>query len=158
MKMKITCLIAGFLLVFSFSRAQANDGDSLKAGVVNVVYKDPRIDMLGKKMGEFNTSLTNKAGVKMGRGYRLMVLSTTDRTQALSVRSRLLQRYPDQKVYITFQSPYIKLKFGNYPDKSEAEKYRKILSAANYVENNIYVVNEMIEIKVEKLELEEEEN
>lgn len=155
--MKITYLIALSLLVFSVGRAQANDGDSIKAGIVNVVYKDPRIDMLGKKMAEFNTSLTNKAGVKMGRGYRLMVLSTTDRAQAFALRSKLMQRYPDQKVYITFQSPYIKLKFGNFPEKSEAEKFRKVLAVSNYVENNIYVVNEMIEIKVEKMEIEEEE-
>lgn len=153
--MKITCLIGVFLLVISFSRAQANDGDSIKMGSVHVVYKDPRIDILGKKMADFNTSLTNKAGVKMGRGYRLMVLSTTNRAQALAVRSKLLQRYPDHKVYMTFQSPYIKLKFGNYPEKSEAERFRKMLAAANFVENNIYVVNEMIEIKVEKVDLEQ---
>lgn len=155
--MKITCLIAVSLLIFSVGRAQANVGDSLKTGSVNVVYKDPRIDMLGKKMADFNTSLTNKAGTKLGRGYRLMVLSTTNRAQALAVRSKLLARYPDQKVYMTFQSPYIKLKFGNYQEKSEAEKFRKMLAASNYVENNIYVVNETIEIKVEKIDLEEEE-
>lgn len=157
MKMKITCLVTASLLVFTFSKAQANDGDSLKMGSVNVVYKDPRIDMLGKKMAEFNAALTNKAGVKLGRGYRLMVLSTTDRTHALAVRSKLLQRYPNQKVYLTFQSPYIKLKFGNFVEKAEAEKFRTIMAASNYVENNIYVVNEMIEIKVEKVELEIEE-
>ncbi len=157
MNIKITCLIAFSLLVFSIGRAQANHSDSIRTGTVNVVYKDPRIDMLGKKMAEFNTSLTNKAGVKMGRGYRLMVLSTTDRAQAFALRSKLMQRYPDQKVYITFQSPYIKLKFGNFPEKSEAEKFRKMLAVSNYVENNIYVVNEMIEIKVEKMEIEEEE-
>lgn len=157
MKIKFTCLIAISLLVFSFTRAQANPGDSLKTGAVNVVYKDPRIEILGRKMAEFNASLTNKAGIKMGRGYRLMVLSTTDRAQALAVRSKLLQRYPDQKVYMTFQSPYIKLKFGNYPEKLEAERFRKMLSASSLVENNIYLVNEMIEIKVEKIDSEEEQ-
>lgn len=154
--MKITCLVFGCMMVFTFTRAQANVGDSLMTGTVKVVYKDPRIDILGKKMAEFNASLTNKSGVKMGRGYRLMVLSTTDRAQAFAVRSKLLQRYPDQKVYMTFQSPYIKLKFGNYTEKSEAEKFRKIVTASNLVENNIYLINEMIEIKVEKFELDED--
>jgi len=156
MKMKITYLITACLMIFMLTSAQANNGDSLKTGSVNVVYKDPRIELLGKKMAEFNASLTNKAGVKMGRGYRLMVLSTTDRAQALAVRSKLMARYPEHKVYMTFQSPYIKLKFGNYPEKAEAEKFRKVLAAANLVENNIYLVNEMIEIKVEKVEFEEE--
>ncbi|MEO5984145.1 MAG: SPOR domain-containing protein, partial [Ferruginibacter sp.] len=126
-------------------------------GVARVVVKDHRINILGKKMAEFNEVLsTNKTGYKMVRGYRLMLLSTSDRNQAMSARSKVLQLFPDQKVYMTFQSPFIKLKFGNFEDKSEAERYRKQVASLGIVQNNIYLVPDMVEVKVEKIELSEE--
>lgn len=152
---------AGFILLlvmgFTITRAQANTNDtlvvrdSLVEGVIQIVEKDERIDILGRKMAEYNEALASRpGGIKMGRGYRLMVLSTNDRNKAMSVRSRLLQIYPDQKVYMTFQSPYIKLKFGNFADKAEAERFRKQVANSGIVDNNIYLVNEMVEIRVEK--------
>jgi len=119
---------------------------------VQIVEKDYRIDILGKKMAEYNESLAARpGGIKMVRGYRLMLLSTNDRNLAMNVRSRLLSRYPEQKVYMTFQSPYIKLKFGNFADKNDAEKFRKQIASSGIVSNNIYLVNEMVEIRVEKV-------
>lgn len=149
--MKRTGFIVLLVMGFTITKAQANVNDSLVAGTVQVVVKDSRIDLLGRKMAEYNESLSLRpGGIRMVRGYRLMVLSTSDRNQAMAVRSRLLQQYPDQKVYMTFQSPYIKLKFGNFADKNEAERYRKQVSSSGIVDNNIYLVTEMVEIKVDK--------
>ncbi|MFZ4059481.1 MAG: hypothetical protein ACOYKE_15160, partial [Ferruginibacter sp.] len=75
---------------------------------------------------------------------------TTDRTYAMSIRSKLLQRYPDQKVYMSFQPPYIKLKFGNFAEKADAEKVKKELSDSKIITNNIYVVPENVELKGDK--------
>ena len=139
------------VLGFTMSKAQANASDSLVAGTVQILVKDPRIDMLGKKMAEYNEALASRPGsIKMVRGFRLMVLSSTDRNQAMAIRSKLLQRYPDQKIYMTFQSPYIKMKLGNFADKNEAERYRKQVASSGIVDNNIYLVPEMVEIKVDK--------
>lgn len=155
--MKRTGIIALLLIVFSITNAQANENDSLVAGTVQVILKDIRINMMGKKMAEYNEAAVSRVGgYKMVRGYRLMLLSTSDRSMAMSIRSKLLQQYPEQKVYMTFQSPYIKLKFGNFAEKSEAERYRKQVAAMGIISNNIYLVPEMIEIKVEKTVLTED--
>jgi hypothetical protein len=149
MNMRRTAFIILLVMGFTITKAQAND--SLVAGTVHIVMKDSRIDILGKKMAEYNEGLASRpGGIKMGRGYRLMVLSTTDRNQAMAVRSRLLQLFQDQKVYMTFQSPYIKVKFGNFADKEEAERYRKQIAATGVVSNNIYLVPETVEIKIDK--------
>lgn len=149
--MKRAGFIVFLLMGFMITRAQANTNDSLVAGTVQIVLKDNRIDILGRKMADYNEALASRpGGIKMGRGYRLMVLSTSDRSQAMAVRSKLLQQYPDQKVYMTFQSPYIKVKFGNFADKNEAERFRKTLSSSGMVSNNIYLVAETVEIKVDK--------
>ena len=127
--------------------AQKTGTDSLIKGIVTV-KKDPRIDVLGKKMAEYNESLSSK--LKMVNGYRLMLLSTNDRALALQLRSQLLQQYPEHKVYMVFQSPFIKLKMGNFTDRAEADKLRKQLLKAKVVSGNIYILPEQVESKQEK--------
>ena len=107
------------------------------------------METLGKKMSEFNEAMAESAA-RTAKGYRLMVLSTNDRNEAMNLRTRLLQLYPDQKVYMIFQSPYIKLKFGNFVEKKEAEKVKKHLNDNKIVTGNIYVLSEKIEVKPEK--------
>ncbi len=113
-----------------------------------IVHKDYRMDMLAKKEAEINEA--KEKGPRAGKGYRLMVLSTTDRQQAINVRSSLLQRFPDQKVYMSFQPPYVKLKFGNFIEKDEADRYRKNIKSAGIVATNVYLVPEIVEIKADK--------
>ncbi len=140
-------LVILFLSSVSCSMAQYGQPDSLVKGTITV-HKDARIDMLGKKMAEYNESLSSK--MKMVNGYRLMLLSTNDRAMAMQIRSQLLQQYSDQKVYMIFQSPYIKLKMGNYTERPEAEKMRKQLLASKIISGNIYIVPEMVEAKQDK--------
>jgi len=131
--------------------AQQSKADTSKVDTVNgtaTIIKDPRIDILGKKMAEYNENLATK--LHNAKGYRLMLLSTNDRSQAMQVRSQLLQLFPDQSVYMVFQSPYIKLKFGNFTERSEAEDYRKQITAYKLVPGNIYIVPETVEVKSEK--------
>lgn len=148
-------LILLFVLIsFSFAAgAQALKKDTLKNGRL-IIEKDPRIDVLGEKMAEYNEALTRKT--RMENGYRLMLLSSTDRDKVMALRTRLLQLYPDQKVYTVFQTPYIKLKFGNFLDKEEAEKMKKQLLSMKLVEGNIYVVPEKVEVKPDKKDEESE--
>ena len=127
--------------------------DSLKTteesmGTVTVI-KDSRLDALAKKEAEFNDNKLLPNGTYAVKGFRLMVLSTNDRAFAMKVRTQLLQRYPDQKVYMSFQAPYLKLKFGNFAEKTEAEKFKNDISKAKLVTSNIYVVPEMVEIKID---------
>jgi hypothetical protein len=144
MKKIILTLIVVLFITTVWSQPRT---DSVTRGIVTIT-KDDRIDLLGKKMAEYNEGLANK--IHMEKGYRLMLLNTTDRNQALQMRSSLMQLYPEQNVYMTFQSPYIKLKFGDFLDKEEAEKMRKELNGSKVVPGNIYVVPEMVEVKPDK--------
>lgn len=146
----LTLLIVLVLGSTMLSVAQTGTNDSIVRGTVTI-SKDHRIDILGKKMAEYNESLANK--VHLARGYRLMLLSTTDRTLAMQVRSQLLQQFPEHAVYMTFQSPYIKLKFGNFLEKTDADKMRKQISSAKIVTGNIYLLPDMVEVKPDKNKL-----
>ena len=125
--------------------AQVNSNDTVVVSNTHSIHKDKRVDVFGKKMAEYNESLALK--IQLVNGYRLMLLNTTDRDLAMKVRTTLLQQFPEHKVYMTFQSPYIKLKIGNIIDKNEAEKLKKQITDLNIVTGNIYLLNEKVEQK-----------
>lgn len=154
-------LLASFLGIGSAAFAQVeteekvfqiNEPDSFAVGNVVVLQKDERIAILEKKLAEYNAAIIYK-NTRTAKGYRLMLLSTSDRNLALSLRGKLLQTFPEQNVYMSFQSPYIKLKFGNFLDKAEAIKYQKQIAAMGLVTGNIYVLPETIEVRPEKVEI-----
>ena len=141
-------IIFAFLsFVITTTKAQVTVPDSAVIGKVAVI-KDPRLDELARKEAAFNEAL-NAAG-KSSKGYRLLVLNTNDRPMAMRVRSQLLQNFPEQKVYMGFQPPFIKLKFGNFLTKEDAEMYRKDIIRLKIITGNVYLLSETIEIKPEK--------
>ncbi len=141
-------LIAAFLLAaVANAQTPAAVTDSVVKGKITVT-KDPRLDILAKKEAEFNAAAN--LGPRSAKGYRLLVVNSNDRNYAMKVRAQLLQNYPEQKVYMTFQAPFIKLKFGNFVEKAEAEKYRTMLTKAKIVSSNVYLVPEIVEVKADK--------
>lgn len=153
--MKKTGILFFALTFFISVQAQTPVADSAVTGKVTI-NKDPRLDILAKKEAEFNAS-TVGFGTKAAKGYRLLVLSSNDRNYAMKIRASLLQRFPEQKVYMTFQAPFIKLKFGNFVEKADAEKFRKMITTYKIVTTNVYLVPEIVEVKVEKNKEEEED-
>ena len=148
-------IIAAF---FSIEMNAQKITDSIITGTA-VVIKDPRIDILGKKMAEYNAGLgtvTYKNGLTSAKGYRLMVLSTNDREFAMKIRAQLYQMFPDQKQYMSYQMPNIKIKFGNFLERTDADKARKLILSTKLVTGNIYVLPETIEVKPPKEEKEKE--
>jgi hypothetical protein len=119
--------------------------DSAKTDKVKVI-KDQRIDLLGKAQLDFNTTASRYV-----KGYRLFVLKSDNRDYAMKVRAYLLQTFPEEKVFMTYQSPFIKMKFGDFVDKKDAEKYRDMIIRGKVVTGNIYLVPEMVELKPDKL-------
>jgi hypothetical protein len=131
-----------------YGMAVTAQNDTVAAGKVTV-YKDARLDILAKKEAEFNKA-TVGLGSKVAKGYRLLVVSSNDKNYAMNVRTQLLQRFPEQKPYMSFQPPFIKIKFGDFVEKSEAERYKKMITSSKIVSTNIYLVIENVEVKIDK--------
>ncbi len=148
--MKTFFLLLGFIFSITVNGQVTSMADTTLFSVK--IIKDSRIDILAAKQAEFNSR--NRTAAK---GYRLMVINSRDKDLVMKVRAQLLQRYPEQKIYMSFQAPYIKIKFGNFVEKDEAEKYKKMLTTSNLVSTSIYMVPEMVEVKPDKNK-EKEEN
>ncbi len=117
-----------------------------------IVHKDPRVDLLVKKQASINKAV-KKASVRTMRGYRLLVVNTNKRDEAMDAKTKIYTYFPDLKAYLSYQSPYFKLKAGNFKTREEAEKYRK--SMAPIFPKGVFIINDIIEIKPEA---EEESN
>ena len=133
-----------FIAVLISISVHAQDTTKIDTAVVAgtlTVNKDPRLNVIAKSEADFNATASKSA-----KGYRLMVLNTNNRNLATSLRSKLLQRYPDQKVYMSFQPPYIKLKFGDFVDEDSANKFKDELIKSKLIPGNIYVVPDIIDL------------
>ncbi len=112
-----------------------------------IVHKDPRIDLLIKKQIQINEE-TSREARRVGRGYRLLVINTNKREEAVAARSTVYTYFPELKSYLIYQSPYFKLKVGNFKEKKEAEDFQKKLQ--KYFPKGVFVMNDTIELKLDK--------
>ena len=112
-----------------------------------VVHKDSRIDLLVKKQAEINEETTRNAR-RVTKGFRLLVVNTNKRDEAISAKAKLYQYFPELKSYLLYQSPYFKLKAGNFKERKDAESYQKKLNA--FFPKGVFVMNDMIEVKPDK--------
>jgi hypothetical protein len=112
-----------------------------------VVYKDPRIDLLVKKQAQINEETTRDAR-KAGKGFRLLVINTNKREDAIAAKSKVYTYFPELKAYLLYQSPYYKLKVGNFKERKEAEDYQKKMK--RYFPNGVFIMNDVIDFKPEK--------
>ena len=131
------------LLIFSIKSLIAQDSSYSSV----IIHKDPRIDLLIKKEAEINLA-NRKAAARTAHGYRLMVVNTNNREEALQAKTKIYTYFPEIKSYLVYQSPYFKLKAGNFRTREEAEKYQKDFS--NYFPKGVFIVNDVIEVKPQK--------
>lgn len=141
---KYLLLISIFQIFVTGLSAQVFITDTTANGK-SFIHKDERIDLLGAKMTEYYESLSKK--IQLVDGYRLLIVNTSDRAMAMQIRSDLIKAYPDQKLYMSFLAPNIKIKLGNFTEREEAEKFREVLVKSNLISGNIYITPEKVEQK-----------
>jgi len=108
-----------------------------------IVHKDPRLDVLTQKQVQINKHASMLTSNGQYKGFRVQVISTTNRDEAFKTKNDLAAKFPDQKIYTIFQSPTFKVRIGNFLKKEDAENFRKQISSI--FSQGIYVVDDAIE-------------
>src|SRR5215470_19262454 len=137
------------LFVFLFSLVSAGlSAQQLASDTSSVViHKDSRVDLLVKKQAEINEETTRNSR-RVAKGFRLLVVNTNKRDEAINAKAKLYQYFPELKSYLLYQSPYFKLKAGNFKERKDAELYQKKLTA--FFPKGVFVMNDLIEVKPDK--------
>jgi len=137
------------LLIAFFAKSQQTAAQN-KSGIDSnsvIVHKDPRVDILVKKQAQINEE-TTKEGRRTAKGYRLLVINTNKRDEAIAAKTKIYTYFPDLKAYLIYQSPYFKVKVGNFKDRKDADEFRKELSTL--FPSGVFIINDIIEIKPDK--------
>lgn len=112
-----------------------------------IVHKDPRLDSLVKKQAIIN-ELTSRDSRKTDKGFRLMIISTNNREEALAAKTKIYTHFPELKAYLWYQSPYFRVKAGNFKDQKDAESYQRKLNP--YFPKGVFIMKDIIEVKSAK--------
>ncbi len=138
--MRTIFLFIGCWMILGTARAQA-DSNAV------VLVKDVRVDQLIAKQTEINEFTTREARRNVP-GFRIQVINTTDRNAAIQAKTKVYQLYPELKAYLLYQSPYFRLRVGNFLNRKDAETYQKQLSRE--FKQNMFIVNDTIEVNPDK--------
>ena len=109
-----------------------------------IVHKDPRLDLLVKKQASIN-EVTSRDGRRTDKGFRLMIISTNNRDEAMAAKTKVYTYFPDLKAYMWYQSPYFRVKAGNFKDRKDAEAYQRRLNT--YFPKGVFIMKDIIEVK-----------
>ena len=109
-----------------------------------IVHKDPRIDSLVKIQATIN-EVTSRDARRIDKGYRLMIISTNNRNEALAAKTMIYSNFPELKAYLWYQSPYFRVKAGNFLERKDAETYQKKLGP--YFPRGVFIMKDEVEIK-----------
>ena len=137
MKYIISCV----LLILSHTLFAQTDSNAV------VVFKDPRIEMLEKKQMQINELTTRDARSRV-QGFRILVISTNDRNKATSAKVKIYQEFPELRVYLDWQPPYMKVKVGDFKNRNEAEPY--LPNIQKMFPSGVYIVRDVIEVNPDK--------
>lgn len=135
-------VLMSLILLILFLDARSQDTASI------VVHKDPRVDSLIRVQARLN-EYEIKHTSRFVPGFRILVLSTQDRARALEAKTTVFREFPELKSYLTYQSPYYKLKVGNFIQREEAEAYLENLQKA--LSGPVYIVHDLVEVSGEQL-------
>jgi len=142
----IGSLLLSAMLILNTTDGFAQDSISSSGNSV-IIHKDPRIDLLINKQAQINEE-TSRNSRKTGKGYRLMIISTNKRDEAIAAKTKIYTYFPELKAYLWHQSPYYKVKAGNFKDRKEAEAYQQKVNA--YFPKGVFIMNDIVELKPDK--------
>lgn len=134
-------IFSSVLLILSLSLVAQTDSNSV------VVHKDPRIDLLVKKQIQVN-ELTTRDARRFVQGYRILVMNTNDRNKATNAKTKIYQEFPELKAYLMWQSPFMKLKVGDFKTREEAEPY--LSEIQRFFPTGVYIIRDVIEVNPDK--------
>ena len=121
--------------------------DSLHEGVVKI-YQDKRIEQLF-----FDRITLSNTGVISG--YRVQVFSSnvqrTAKNEAFRIESLVREKFPEASIYVSYTSPFWKVRVGDFRTTEEAQELREeLMRTFPDIRKEMYVVKDEIIVSSSK--------
>ena len=98
---------------------------------------------INKLLQEHKSFNKNQSGIV---GYRINVFfdsGNNSKSKAYSIKSQLMDEYPDIEAYIVYQEPNYKVKVGDFRTRLDAERFQDLISKEY---KNGFIIKEMINL------------
>ena len=102
-----------------------------------VIHEDEKLDQLVRFYSEY------KQEKEEAMGYRIQILAGTSREKAYSIQGNFNYQFPDYASYLTYISPYFKVRVGDFTDKLEAFRFLQHLKS---VYPGAFIVEEEVKL------------
>lgn len=146
MKIVFSVILLSFIATGSFAQTDTTAKTSIDTNTV-IVYRDHRLDSLVKKQAEIN-KITGHNTRKTDKGFRILLISTNNRNEAMNAKTKVYSYFPELKAYLWYQSPYFRVKAGNFLERKDAESYQKRLNV--YFPKGVFIMEDEVELKAGK--------
>jgi hypothetical protein len=138
---KNCALLILFMLLAAGLYAQVDTNNNI------IVRQDPRLEQLVNKQIEIN-EVTTRDSRRFVPGFRILAVSSNDRNKVIEAKSAIYRKFPELSSYMMYQSPFFRLKVGNFRDRLDAEEYLSGIQEL-FPNNKAYVVPDKIEVRPE---------
>ncbi len=153
----IVCLTS--LSVFSQQKTITEDLKSYKPGASKVqINQSPMLDLImSNQLKDAQSRIVTEGNVSyiVSRGYRIQIFSGNNqrlaKAEATSKANKVKMEMPELLTYVTFQSPFWKLRVGNYRTSEEANAALLQLKQNFPSWKEMFIVSDIIKIPVSSL-------
>ena len=116
------------------------------------IHQDPRLLVLMEEKAAENIDLNNQEYITLN-GYRVQLYSNNtpkkSKLEAFKIEAAVKEKHPEMGTYVTFTSPFWKVRVGDCTSYQEAFNLVELLkSEFPEIRNDIYIVKENIRVPI----------
>lgn len=129
----------------------------LKARPALVMRDKAREDIIKKRKEKLGvSSVRNYSSIRRGKkqvtgsivtrkGFRVVIYSGSNRSAALDMKRKFMRTYPGTRSYMSYISPYFKIRVGNFASKTSAYKFLRRIQRSGFSKS--FVAPDIVTIK-----------
>lgn len=146
-----TVLLTSALLGQNNTKENIFDALSKKDSVSGAVVKMHQNKNIEQRVARGTSATSGSIQSVTTTGYRVQVFSSntqrTARGEAYKVEKEIREAFPEQEVYVSYTSPFWRVRIGNFRSIDEAQEFRaEVIKAFPNLRTDTYTVRDQIQL------------
>ena len=146
-----TVLLTSALLGQNNTKENIFDALSKKDSVSGAVVKMHQNKNIEQRVARGTSATSGSIQSVTTTGYRVQVFSSntqrTARGEAYKIEKEIRDAFPEQEVYVSYTSPFWRVRIGNFRSIDEAQEFRsQVIKAFPNLRTDTYTVRDQIQL------------